>query len=118
MRPYIRLTYLGSAMIAGSFLFLAPTGLRADAKAGKETFQTYCAQCHGADGSGNTIMGSSLHAADLRSAEVQKLTTPALIKVVQDGKNDKMPPFKDKLSDEEVKDAVAYVRTFAKKPAK
>ena len=95
-----------------------PARLRANSKAAQDTFNTKCALCHGPDGSGNTEIGKALQAADLRSPDVQKLSTPDLIKVVQDGKNNKMPPFKDKLTAEQIKDVVGFVRTLGHKPAK
>ena len=103
---------------AAIFLFLAvPAMLNADTKAGEDTFKTKCAVCHGSDGSGDTEIGKALQAADLRTPDVQKVSTVDLVKIVQDGKN-KMPPFKDKLTANQIKDVAAYLRTLAQKPAK
>jgi cytochrome c6 len=82
--------------------------------AGKMTFEANCSVCHDQDGSGDTPIGMSLEIPDLRSDQVQKLSDPELIAIVTNGK-DPMPSFKDKLTADEIKGVVAYVRTFAKK---
>ena len=76
--------------------------------------QKACAQCHGADGSGNTPVGKSLKARDLRSDDVQKQSDDELAAVIADGKG-KMPAFKSSLSAEQVRELVTYIRTLAKK---
>ena len=89
-------------------------GAAAADDAGKMTFETNCAVCHDSDGSGDTPIGMSLEIPDLRSDKVQKLSDEELINIVTNGK-DPMPSFKGKLTAEEIKGVVAYVRTFAKK---
>ena len=83
--------------------------LFADAAA---NYKAKCAPCHGADGTGNTPVGKSLHVKSLASDEVQKLSDGDLTKILHDGKN-KMPAFKDKLTDAEIQDMVHYIRSFA-----
>jgi mono/diheme cytochrome c family protein len=85
----------------------------ADKNAGAEIFNQMCVGCHGADGKSKTDMGKQVHAADLTSAPVQKMTDSSLGRVVENGK-EKMPPFQDKLSSAEIKSVVAYVRQLAK----
>jgi len=76
-------------------------------------------QCHGKSGAADTKMGKLLSAKDLSSAEVQAGFTDAqaadAIKngVKKDGKT-KMKAFGDKLSEDEVKALVAYVRSLKK----
>lgn len=81
--------------------------------AGKTTFEDNCSVCHDEDGSGNTPIGMSLMIPDLRSDDVQKLSDQALIDIVTNGK-DPMPSFKDKLSADEIKGVVGYVRVLGK----
>ena len=80
---------------------------------GAALYKAKCASCHGADGSGNTAMGKAMKLRDLGSAEVQKQTDAQLHSVTADGKG-KMPAYKGKLSDEEIKALVAHMRTFKK----
>jgi mono/diheme cytochrome c family protein len=78
-----------------------------------------CVQCHGPDGSANTSMGKALNAKNLADAQVQSSFTDAeaaaAIKdgVTKDGMT-KMIAFGGKLSDDEIKALVAYVRTLKK----
>jgi len=83
--------------------------LFADAAA---NYKAKCAPCHGADGTGNTPVGKSLHVKSLASDEVQKLSDADLTKILHDGKN-KMPAFNGKLTDDEIKDMVKFIRSFA-----
>jgi cytochrome c6 len=80
---------------------------------GKMTFEDNCSICHDEDGSGSTPIGMSLMIPDLRSDDVQKHTDKELIDIVTNGK-DPMPAFKDKLTADEIKGVVAYVRVLAK----
>jgi cytochrome c6 len=89
----------------------------AKAPAGAEIFKSKCVLCHGADGSGNTPLGKQLQAANLHSKEVQKLGNDEMHKIIHDGQAN-MPPFEDKLTDDEIDQVIQYVRTFAAAPAK
>ena len=81
----------------------------AAAQSGADTYKAKCAMCHGADGSGKAAMGTK----DLGSAEIQKMSDADLTGVVTNGKG-KMPAYKGKLTDAQIKDVVAYIRTLKK----
>ena len=95
------------------------TALAASAAEPKETWGASCARCHGADGKGQTSMGRKLGAKDYSDASVQAaLTDEAAFKAIKEGFKDKdgkpaMRP-SEKLSDEDIKGLVAYMRTFKK----
>jgi mono/diheme cytochrome c family protein len=111
----ISLIRRSGSVVLLSLLALAVSGsLRAqDAPA---LYKSKCAACHGADGSGNTTMGKSLGAKDLGSAEVQKQTDAQLTDIVTNGMaGGKMPAYKGKLTDDDIKGLVGYIRTLAKK---
>lgn len=72
-------------------------------------YKAKCAVCHGADGAGQTPMGKKMNLRDLRAPEVQKQSNADLTKMIADGK-DKMPGYKTKLSAEEIKGLVAFIR--------
>jgi len=103
--------------IAASLLIAAPISIRAaDAAA---NWSQNCASCHGKDGSGNTTMGKKLSVKDYSSAKVQaEFTDAKAAQIIKEGVSEggkvKMKPFKDKLSDEDVKALVAYVRSLKK----
>ena len=52
---------------------------------------------------------------DLRSDEVQKQTDAQLIDSTANGKGKKMPAYKGKLTDDQIKQLVGYIRELAKK---
>jgi len=70
--------------------------------------------CHGLDGSGATPAGKSTKARDLCSDEVKKETDAEWTDITTKGKN-KMPSFEKKLTEAEVKDVIAYMRSLCKK---
>lgn len=79
-----------------------------------ENWTKNCASCHGKDGSGNTVMGKKSGAEDYQDAKVQaKFTDAQAIEIIKNGK-EKMKAFKEKLTDDEIKALVAYIRAFKK----
>ncbi len=86
-----------------------------DSAAGATVFQSKCASCHGKDGAG-TAAGRSLNVVDLRSPAVQGQTAAQLEQIVKNGINN-MPAFANNLSDQQIADVVAHVRTFKKSAA-
>ena len=100
-----------------SILIAAPLAVRAaDAKT---NWANNCAQCHGPTGKGDTKMGQMVGAMDLTDPKKQasfsdgKATETIKNGVKQNGKTT-MKAFGGKLSDDEVKALVAYVRTLKK----
>jgi mono/diheme cytochrome c family protein len=103
--------------LAASVLLASSTSLlAADAKA---NWDANCAQCHGKDGKADTKMGKTLNAKDLTDAKVQsefsdaKATESIKNGVKENGKTT-MKAFGGKLTDDEIKALVAYVRTLKK----
>lgn len=88
---------------------LAPMALFA--ADGAAVYKAKCASCHGPDGKGETAIGKSMKLKSLASADVQKTTDADLTKVISDGKG-KMPAYKGKLSADEIKALVTYIRTL------
>ena len=104
--------FLGCLAVASSAVAQA-----GNADDGKKIFSTKCVTCHGQDGSGNTSVGKSLKAADLRSPDVQKKADADFYAQVENGKG-KMPPFGKALNKNQIDDLVAYVRQLGKLSAK
>jgi mono/diheme cytochrome c family protein len=99
-------------LLSGTFSLLHAQG----AANGKALYDANCAACHGPQGDGDTVIGKTLQATDLRSPELLKKTNAELSASIIDGKNNKMPPFKGKLKTEEVTALLKYVReSLAKK---
>ena len=85
-----------------------------------ENWSKNCASCHGPDGAGHTKAGRMAQVKDMTSADYQKtFTDEQAIKQIKEGYKDssgkeRMKAFADKLSDDEVKALVAYVRSLSK----
>jgi len=80
----------------------------------KRIFENECQKCHGKDGKGSK-RGKSLGAPDFTDAEWQaSATDEQLIKSITNGKK-KMPKQEGKLSPEEIKAVVKYIRFFKPK---
>ncbi len=85
----------------------------------KENWEKNCKQCHGEDGKGKTKMGEKLGIKDYTDAKVQggmkdEEMVKAIKEGVKDGEKTKMKAFGEKLSDDEIKALVKYVRDFKK----
>jgi cytochrome c6 len=89
-----------------------PSLASAQAK-GQDTFKAKCAMCHGADGAGATPMGKSMGLKDLGSSAIQGMSDADLTAAITNGKG-KMPAYKGKLTDAQINDLVAYIRTLKK----
>ncbi len=78
----------------------------------KALFAQNCARCHGADGRGQTELGALYGAQDLTDAKWQKrYSDKRFARSIARGRGG-MPSFAKKLSPEEIKSLVAYVRTL------
>jgi mono/diheme cytochrome c family protein len=74
-------------------------------------YKTKCQTCHGADGKGNTPMGPKLGVRDFHSPVVAKESDALLFTITKSGKN-KMPAYNGKLTDDQIKDLVKYIRSL------
>ena len=97
--------------VAVLLMMVAPAALTDDSAA---LYKTKCAVCHSADGSGDSAMGKKTGAHDFRSPEIQKMTDAQLTEITVKGKN-KMPGYDKKLTADEIKGLVAYIRVLGKK---
>lgn len=79
---------------------------------GADVYKSKCAMCHGPDGAG-TSTGKAMGATPLGGAAVQAKSDADLAGEIENGKG-KMPAYKGKLTDAQVKDLVAYIRTLKK----
>ena len=111
----MRQTRLLGTLVFGGIVGLGVV-LYAQDKHPSETFEKYCAKCHGSDGKAQTQRGQQLKAQDFTDSEFQaEESDSSLIEAVTDGKDD-MPPFGKKLSKEEIEKLVKFdVRGFAPK---
>lgn len=90
--------------------FLVSTYAKADTAATEATYKAKCASCHGPDGKGK----EALKTKDFASVAVQNMSDAELTALITDGKG-KMPAYGKSLKSDQVKDLVAYIRSFGKK---
>jgi mono/diheme cytochrome c family protein len=85
-----------------------------------ENWTKHCASCHGKDGKGETKAGKKADVKSLTDAQYQAtFTDEQMFKQIKEGMKDKngkekMKAFSDKLSDEEIKALVTFVRGLKK----
>jgi cytochrome c oxidase cbb3-type subunit 3 len=84
--------------------------------AGTAVYTKYCAACHGADGKGTTMKTAMPSIPDFTNRKWQDGLSNVQLKIsILEGKGTLMPPFRDKVSEEENKELAAHVREFAPK---
>ena len=105
-------TVIRASIVVMALAFVFSTASFA-ADSGADLFKTKCASCHGADGKGETAMGKNFKLKDLGSEEVQKKSDADLTTIIADGKKP-MPPYKGKLTDDQIQEVVKYIRTLKK----
>jgi mono/diheme cytochrome c family protein len=83
------------------------------AESGADTYKTKCSACHGVNGAADTMLGRNLKLRPLGSDDVQKQSDDELAIIIRKGRN-KMPPFDQKLSRDQIGDLVRYIRSLKK----
>ena len=92
---------------------LSMAGVVSYAQSGEATYKSKCAMCHGATGMADSGAGKSMKVKPVTDPEVKKMSTADMIALTKNGKG-KMPAFKDKLSDDQIKSVVDYYVSLAK----
>ena len=80
---------------------------------GEATYKAKCQSCHGAQGMPNPGIAKAMGVKPASDPSVKSLSEAQMITDTANGKN-KMPAFKGKLSDAEIKASVDYFRGLAK----
>jgi cytochrome c6 len=108
---FCRIAGVFAAVVFGLLVFAGPSNAQGN---GEKVYKAKCAGCHGPDGAGATAAGKAMKARDFCSDEVKKESDAEWTDIVSKGKN-KMPSFSGKISDADIKDVVAYIRSLCKK---
>ena len=98
--------------------------IEADAEVGKADYQIYCASCHGETGEGDGPVAQALNPKPARhsnGAYMNPLTDDYLFKVIKFGgaavgKSAMMAPLGGSLSDQQIRNTIAFIRTLADPP--
>jgi cytochrome c553 len=106
-------------ILAIALLFSLGSTLTVFAADGKTIWDEQCAKCHGPDGKGDTKMGKKLSIKDFSDAKVQAaFTDEEAFKAIKEGLKTPEGVTRMKaiegLSDDEIKAAVAQVRSLKK----
>ena len=80
---------------------------------GEATYKAKCQSCHGAAGIPSPAIAKAMGVKPASDPSVRSFSEDRMIDATKNGM-DKMQPFKGKLTDAEIKDAVDYFRTFIK----
>lgn len=92
---------------------LSPVGKERDPVSGREIYVNTCIRCHGIDGKGSLGIKLVPPPADLSSPAIQNRLDGTLFRRIHEGKpNTAMGAWKHTLSDDEIWDVLAYVRTL------
>ena len=103
---------ISTGVLGLTLLSLLPTPVSGQTL-GESLYKTKCAVCHGPDGEGETAVGKANKMRDLGSPEVQKQSDDELSGIVTSGKG-KMPAYGKSLKPEQIKELIAYIRSFKK----
>jgi mono/diheme cytochrome c family protein len=95
-----------------SLLTVTTSGVLAQ-NAGADIYKAKCQSCHGADGLASSGVGKIMKVKPATDPSVKKMSEAEMIAAVRNGMG-KMQPYKNSLTDAQIKDAVDYFRTFVK----
>jgi mono/diheme cytochrome c family protein len=98
-----------------------PASGEPDVAAGAQLYATYCASCHGAEGHGDGPVSAGLNPKPARHDDAEYMSTLSdehIFTVIKEGgpavgKSPLMAPWGGTLSDDQIHDLVAFVRTLA-----
>ncbi|HEY1805406.1 MAG TPA: cytochrome c [Terracidiphilus sp.] len=80
---------------------------------GEATYKAKCQSCHGAEGAPNPGIAKTMGVKPVSDPSVKALSEAQMITDTANGKG-KMPAFKGKITDAQIKDSVNYFRSLAK----
>jgi len=114
---------LSSLIPLALMIAIAAAPALADEAAAKASYTTFCVKCHGETGKGDGPAAATLKTKPrdfTDCAKMSPINDDTLFKVIKEGGgaanlSTEMPAWKDGFEDPEIKDLVAYIRTFCKK---
>ncbi len=106
----IRTTRMG-AVLATAVLFAGAAGFAQSS--GEATYKAKCQSCHGAQGVPNPGIAKMMGVKPVSDPVVKAHSAADMVAITTSGKA-KMPAFKGKLTDPQIKDSVDYFRSLGK----
>lgn len=80
---------------------------------GADIYRAKCAMCHGPDGLATTPTAKNFKVLSFKDPAMVKASDAQFVASTKAGKG-KMPAYKDKLTDAQIKDVTAYIRALQK----
>jgi len=80
---------------------------------GEATYKAKCQSCHGAEGTPNPGIAKAMGVKPVSDPSIKSMSEAQMIAVTETGKG-KMPAYKGKLTDAQIKDSVDYFRSLGK----
>ncbi|MCK5167529.1 MAG: cytochrome c [Rhodospirillaceae bacterium] len=130
MRSFVKLLlaglFLSYASLASAQISVDPQADPTSAGAwsggnasGEGNFMSVCASCHGYEGKGDGVLSEELDVKPRDLSNPKLMTTKSddhLFKVIKEGGasvglSENMTPFNEQISDEEIKNVIAYLRS-------
>jgi mono/diheme cytochrome c family protein len=96
-----------SLLVVLGLMMVARPALADDAEA---LYKSKCQVCHGPDGKGSAA-GQKIGVKDFHSPEIAKQSDEELFNATKQGKG-KMPSYDKKLTDDQIKQLVTYIRSL------
>ncbi len=94
----------------------SPTLVEGDVRGGKVLFTRHCVTCHGPKGQGDGLQIAGATVADLSSPATQRKLNVDLLTTIHEGRPGRvMPSWEYRLSKEQTRDVLAYIRTLRRK---
>ena len=90
---------------------LAASTTAAVAQSAADNYKSKCAMCHGPDGAAATPAGKAMQTPPVTSPAFAKASDAELLAILKNGKA-KMPSYTGKLTDEQMKALVTYMRSL------
>ena len=106
----MRKTIRFQVTLAAGVLLASAVGF---AQSGEATYKAKCQSCHGTAGVPNPGIAKAMGVKPATDPSVKSKSEAQMIAVTTNG-DGKMPAFKGKITDPEIKASVDYFRTFAK----
>lgn len=109
----MRIYSIGLLVFVSLSLFAKAEAVSDNARPAAQVYRRYCVSCHGTDGKSKTSKGKYSHARDLTDAEWQgDVSDERIFNSITNGRNVRgnMPPFGQKLKEDEINSLVTFVR--------
>jgi cytochrome c6 len=97
--------------LAAAMLMVGFAGAMSFAQSAEAVYKSKCQMCHGEKGLADSAAGKSMKVKPVTDPEVKKMTEAQMVEAVHNGMG-KMQPYKDKLSDAQIKELVTYFRSL------